>query len=148
MSYKWMLALGLIAGSACHRVEYQPLVCPAEPPTRSAIGWQPIPRNPLTVSGRVVSVDSVRAVRGAGVRLVEVGQERGTDANGAFRLEVPRTGQYTLVVRSVGYMAASTNVDISGDSGVTALVSLEQRPIRFDGGCGLAVPVKKPWWRW
>ena len=142
-------SLGLLAlGAACHRYEYRRDSCPPDVPSRSAVAWQLVRSDSLTISGRVLAVDPTYPIRYAGVRLLEVGLEQPIGADGTFRLVVPSPGRYTLLARSIGYVAARAVVDVRGDSSVVALVALEQRPIVLDG-CGYALrQVRKPWWKW
>jgi len=140
-------AVGALLVGACARYEYRQAACPPEPPSRSAVAWQPSAAVRGAIAGRVVTVDSAAPVAGALVRLLPGLRAWPTGGDGRFRIDSVAPGRYSLEVRRIGYGRAEQAVDVAADRGAQVLAALEARAVMLDG-CGYAAyRVRKPWWK-
>jgi hypothetical protein len=152
--------------SACVRHEYVnelhvPGLCPPEEDRRIARDRQPpiiyerIAASPSdSLRGRVVESDITghemtdRPVLAAVVALQGTRQSVLTDSAGHFAIAVPSEGPFVLNVRRVGSMPRAETFPgpLSPDSSVVIAL----RTVVMDGPCSglVAVPVRKPWWKW
>jgi hemoglobin/transferrin/lactoferrin receptor protein len=71
---------------------------------------------PVTIAGRLLDAEDGRPVAGGYVLVRETGRMSMADADGAFRIVVPRAGHYTITVRHVAYVLVERTVMVSGES--------------------------------
>ena len=144
-----LTALSLGAIAACSRYEFVKPTCPEPEPefSHSAIAWQRVgPAGSIT--GHIATLPNGAPLRDGQVRVGPGGAWHFADSLGRVVIgSVPR-GADTLMVRQLGYVGASTRIDVSGDSGVTFLAVLGAARLRMFDGCGYVwAEHRKPWWK-
>jgi hypothetical protein len=133
---------------ACNRYEVRSPDCPPDPPSpsRSAIAWLRTGKTG-TISGTVLNND-LRPLHGATVTVKPGRGGAYADSTGAFTIESLQAGHYQLLIRRIGYGAASDSVQLSTESGIVLRVVMMPQTLELDG-CGyVQVRVRKPWWKW
>jgi Carboxypeptidase regulatory-like domain len=99
----------------------------------SAIAWQQVRRDTIPISGRVIRQETLTALDGAIVALLDSAghqlQRVGVGADGEFRFVGLRPGSFRLRVLRIGYEIANAVVilPLGGSVRVTAVMSL--RPL-------------------
>jgi Carboxypeptidase regulatory-like domain len=137
--------LSFALSASCMRYEDRPVPCPAQPPSRSTIAWEPT-THANTIVGRVVDLQA-RPVEGAYVSLTDRAGSMPTANDGLFRFNSVSSGKHTVLVRRVGYERATLDVPVANGGGAQLLVALESRPVVLDG-CGIIVTrVRAAWWK-
>src|SRR5690606_7858910 len=82
--------------------------------------------NKSTVRGTVKTLDG-RAVESATIRLRKSGQQTKTDSNGDFILHSVPEGNHTLIVRLLGLVTKTVNLEVkAGESLSLPLIVLQQ----------------------
>lgn len=76
------------------------------------------------LQGRIIDAATERPLPSAEVRIQELGRHVVTDSSGRFRFSVVPDGQYTLVIKNIGYEALEAPVTISGTEPVQQNLSL------------------------
>jgi iron complex outermembrane receptor protein len=103
-----------------------PEQAPAQEPAPPASPIVPVVPAPVdrTITGTVVDDVMGAPLAGATVTLVETGQSVETDEIGGFVLAGVAPGRYTLEVSVAGYLASSAPIDVTGDAGAAAPVTV------------------------
>jgi hypothetical protein len=140
--------LAMVSLAACSRYELRPTECgPEPPPDASAIAWEADTLPPGTIDGRVIGIASPTPLAAARITLEPGGRAWNAGADGRFRADSVPPGEYTMIVRRIGYWPATRAVILGEDRGVSLLVLLARSMMTLDG-CGSAmVRVRKPWWK-
>lgn len=141
--------MSLLVSGCTHTVLRSSKCLDTESGARSAIAWEHTAGRP-SLSGTLLAVSTLSAIPGAQIVLTQIGQQKhrskNSDQTGAFLIDSVEGGKYVLLMRRIGYQAASDTILVSPDSAVTVRGLLAEEHMVLDG-CGYAHYEKRvPWW--
>lgn len=127
MRHLWaVVGLTTVMLSACRLDE-----CPPSLLSNSNVAAQSVPGQPLSIRGRVMSLDASAALVSARVRLLLPDSTWHTVASdGSFTLTGLSAGSFSLEATALGFEPAIGRVAVSGDSAVAVLAVLERSRVQ------------------